>query len=235
MRRFWSSLERVESFLRSLDSPNHGNDIYCPRRRNWSHYLYCLTHNTNASPVLRAAAVEPPIKLNMFSMRQTRPIRPSPGVDASQRRLPNQKYVYMLTAFVSLGALLFGYDQGVSGPERLHQHLLRSLTSMKVMGIIVADRRWKALMQPANSWVCPEPMQMTTYETDHDYFQVTGAVVSLYDVGCFVGAMSVGFLADGIGRERSLSIASVVFIVGAVIQSASYGLLLSHLTTARQS
>jgi hypothetical protein len=43
-------------------------------------------------------------------------------------------YVYLVTAFVSLGALLFGYDQGV-------------------MGIIVADERWIDLMKPANSWV----------------------------------------------------------------------------------
>lgn len=73
----------------------------------------------------------------------------------------------------------------------------------QVMGIIVADARWRALMQPANSWV-------------------TGAVVSLYDVGCFIGAMSIGLFADRIGRERSLSIASVVFIIGAIIQTASY-------------
>ena len=72
-----------------------------------------------------------------------------------------------------------------------------------VMGIIVADRRWIDLMKPANSWV-------------------TGAVVSLYDIGCLVGAMSIGILADIHGRERTLSIACAVFIVGAVIQAASY-------------
>lgn len=47
-------------------------------------------------------------------------------------------------------------------------------------------------------------------------------VVSLYDVGCFIGAMSLGYLADPIGRERTLAIASIVFIIGAVLQSASY-------------
>ena len=35
--------------------------------------------------------------------------------------------------------------------------------------------------------------------------------------------MSVGILADRIGRERTLSVASVVFVIGAVIQAASYG------------
>ena len=74
-----------------------------------------------------------------------------------------------------------------------------------VMGDIVADARWISLMRPANSWV-------------------TGAVVSLYDIGCFGGAMSTGWLADSYGRERTLSFASVVFIVGAIIQCASYSI-----------
>jgi MFS family permease len=34
--------------------------------------------------------------------------------------------------------------------------------------------------------------------------------------------MSLGYLADPLGRERTLSIACMVFIVGAVIQAASY-------------
>lgn len=51
---------------------------------------------------------------------------------------------------------------------------------------------------------------------------VTGAIVSMYDVGCFIGAMSTGSLSDRYGRERMLAIASVVFVIGAVLQAASY-------------
>ncbi|KAL5356691.1 general substrate transporter [Aspergillus floccosus] len=112
-----------------------------------------------------------------WSLKQTKLIRPPTAAGGPW-------YVYKLAAFVSLGALLFGYDQGV-------------------MGMIVADQRWKDLMKPQNSWV-------------------TGAVVSMYDVGCFIGAMSTGILADWYGRERMLAIASVVFIIGAVLQAASY-------------
>lgn len=50
---------------------------------------------------------------------------------------------------------------------------------------------------------------------------VTGAVISLYDIGCAIGAMSIGFFADALGRERTLSIASIVFIIGAWLQAAS--------------
>lgn len=34
--------------------------------------------------------------------------------------------------------------------------------------------------------------------------------------------MSLGYLADPLGRERTLSVVCAVFIVGAVLQAASY-------------
>ena len=68
----------------------------------------------------------------MSSLKQTEPIKPPPGTDPLQQRVGDTTYLYLLTAFVSLGAFLFGYDQGV-------------------MGVIVADKRWIDLMQPANS------------------------------------------------------------------------------------
>jgi hypothetical protein len=50
----------------------------------------------------------------MVSIKQTKLIRPREGRDASHGPRPaNLPYVYLVTAFVSLGALLFGYDQGV--------------------------------------------------------------------------------------------------------------------------
>lgn len=122
----------------------------------------------------------------MSFLKQTKPFHAPEQSSSTTPRPRNTKYVYQLTAFTSLGALLFGYDQGI-------------------MGVIVADERWISLIQPANAWV-------------------TGAVVSLYDIGCFVGAMSVGILADSCGRERTLSIASVVFIIGAILQCASYSI-----------
>lgn len=49
-------------------------------------------------------------------------------------------------------------------------------------------------------------------------------VVSLYDVGCFFGAISLGYLADPLGRERTLALACLVFTIGAILQAASYSI-----------
>ena len=68
----------------------------------------------------------------MLSLKPTKPIRPPLYTNLSVQRSGNVRYIYTITAFVSIGALLFGYDQGV-------------------MGVIVADQRWIDLMQPKNS------------------------------------------------------------------------------------
>ncbi|KAL9084156.1 MAG: hypothetical protein Q9165_008204 [Trypethelium subeluteriae] len=121
-------------------------------------------------------------------LKQSKPIRPPLNLRDGQVRLPNEKYVYQLTAFVSIGAFLFGYDQGV-------------------MGVIVADARWKDLMRPRNSWV-------------------TGAIISLYDLGCLFGALLLAPLADTLSRERALSLAALLALAGALLQSAAPGISL---------
>lgn len=73
----------------------------------------------------------------MITIKQTRPIRPPQGLDAGQRREPNERYVYLLTAFVSLGALLFGYDQGVMGKQ----------TIQCLHGRAVSDHAQESLLQ----------------------------------------------------------------------------------------
>ncbi|KAK9364775.1 general substrate transporter [Lipomyces kononenkoae] len=120
----------------------------------------------------------------MLSLKSTKRVLPPVNSTPADVRAGSLRLLYGLSAFTSIGALLFGYDQGV-------------------MGVIVADSRWIQLMHPKNSWV-------------------TGAVVSLYDIGCFIGAFSTGTLSDSLGRERLISLATMVFTIGAIIQSASY-------------
>ena len=54
----------------------------------------------------------------MSFLRQTKPFQPPNGHSPASPRPPNITYVYQLTAFVSLGTLLFGYDQGITWDAR---------------------------------------------------------------------------------------------------------------------
>lgn len=120
----------------------------------------------------------------LTSLKQTNHIRPPKELDPGLERPPNLRYVYSLTAFVSLGGFLFGWNQGV-------------------MGMIIADERWISLMGHPDDWT-------------------VGFVVSIYNISCAVGAMTIGYLADILGRERSLAFASVLTILGALVQAGSY-------------
>ena len=51
-----------------------------------------------------------------------------------------------------------------------------------------------------------------------------GAVVSLYTLGCFFGALCCVFLGDRLGRIRTIMLGAAVNIVGAIIQASSFSL-----------
>jgi MFS family permease len=48
-------------------------------------------------------------------------------------------------------------------------------------------------------------------------------MTSIYNIGCFIGAMSTIWTGDILGRPRQILIGSTVIGVGAIIQTASYG------------
>jgi MFS family permease len=50
-----------------------------------------------------------------------------------------------------------------------------------------------------------------------------GVMTSIYNIGCFIGAMSTIWTGDILGRPRQILLGSTVIAVGAVIQTASYG------------
>lgn len=51
-----------------------------------------------------------------------------------------------------------------------------------------------------------------------------GLVVSIYEIGCFAGAIVCLFFGEYLGRRWSIMIGCVVLSVGAVLQAASYGI-----------
>ncbi|KAK0471071.1 major facilitator superfamily domain-containing protein [Armillaria novae-zelandiae] len=61
-----------------------------------------------------------------------------------------------------------------------------------------------------------------------------GTIVSLYDIGCFVGAIGAFVVGERFGRKKMLMFGVIVMSVGAIIQTASYNvptIIVSRLIT----
>lgn len=56
----------------------------------------------------------------------------------------------------------------------------------------------------------------------HPSTDTQGTMTSIYNIGCFVGAMSTIFTGDKLGRPRQILVGCTVIGIGAIIQSASY-------------
>ncbi len=48
-----------------------------------------------------------------------------------------------------------------------------------------------------------------------------GNIVSLYEIGCFIGALSTFVVGDALGRRRTILLSSIFMLAGAAIQAAS--------------
>lgn len=53
---------------------------------------------------------------------------------------------------------------------------------------------------------------------------IQGLVVSIYEVGCAIGALSCVIIGDRLGRPKTMLVAGCVSLVGAVIQTSTYSL-----------
>jgi hypothetical protein len=47
-------------------------------------------------------------------------------------------------------------------------------------------------------------------------------MTSVYNLGCFAGALSTIFTGDWLGRPRQILLGSTIIAIGAVIQTASW-------------
>ncbi|TVY81266.1 Quinate permease [Lachnellula suecica] len=102
--------------------------------------------------------------------------------------------VYLLTSVAYMGSLLFGFDTGVMGS-------VLALTSFKQdFGL---------------------PLGKTGFASAANA-KISSNVVSLLTAGCFFGAIAAAFLNDRFGRRYSLMGFSVVFLIGAAIQTAAH-------------
>ncbi|KAI6802946.1 general substrate transporter [Hortaea werneckii] len=56
----------------------------------------------------------------------------------------------------------------------------------------------------------------------HPSTDTQGTMTSIYNIGCFIGAMSTIFTGDKLGRPRQVMLGTFVIGIGAIIQTASY-------------
>lgn len=52
---------------------------------------------------------------------------------------------------------------------------------------------------------------------------LTDRKVALYNVGCLVGCVMAGIWGDHFGRKSTILIGNGIMIIGAIIQTATYG------------
>ncbi|KAL2824289.1 general substrate transporter [Aspergillus cavernicola] len=66
---------------------------------------------------------------------------------------------------------------------------------------------------------------------NHPDSNLQGGITASMSAGSFAGAIAAGFIADRLGRRTSLIIASVIWIIGAVIQCSAHSV--AHLVAGR--
>ncbi|KAF2630510.1 MFS general substrate transporter [Macroventuria anomochaeta] len=58
-----------------------------------------------------------------------------------------------------------------------------------------------------------------------------GTVVAFFEIGCFLGAMTNAFVGGKLGRRKSVGIAAVISLIGALLQATTFGR--AHLIVGR--
>ncbi|KAL2817540.1 general substrate transporter [Aspergillus granulosus] len=66
---------------------------------------------------------------------------------------------------------------------------------------------------------------------NHPSSDLLGTIVAIYDIGCFVGALSMLFIGDWLGRRRSIVLGGILICVGALLQASSY--TVAHMIVGR--
>ncbi|CAK7243255.1 MAG: hypothetical protein STHCBS139747_004771 [Sporothrix thermara] len=51
---------------------------------------------------------------------------------------------------------------------------------------------------------------------------MTGLIVAIYEVGCFLGSVVTAFIGEHLGRRKTVGIGCVIMVIGAVLQATSY-------------
>ncbi|KAL4922876.1 general substrate transporter [Aspergillus aurantiobrunneus] len=103
--------------------------------------------------------------------------------------------VYVLSTVAYMGSFLFGYDTGVMG------------------SVLALDSFKEDFNLPSGS---------TGFASSKEA-EISSNVVALLTAGCFFGAIAASFVNDRYGRRNSLLVLSIIFMIGAAVQTGGKG------------
>ncbi|OXG81338.1 hypothetical protein C350_03156, partial [Cryptococcus neoformans MW-RSA36] len=101
---------------------------------------------------------------------------------------------WAITACCGSAFLLFGYDQGV------------------MSGLLTGS---------AFTQQFPE---IDTTDGGNGSASLQGTVVAIYEIGCLFGSLFTFFFGERLGRRRCIMLGCTVLIIGATLQTASFGI-----------
>ncbi|KAF2170720.1 hypothetical protein M409DRAFT_63802 [Zasmidium cellare ATCC 36951] len=81
--------------------------------------------------------------------------------------------------------------------------------------------------QGVMSGIITEPIFLQTFpqmEPKNKEGAIQALVVAIYEIGCLIGAIGIIAFGDKLGRRRSILLGSTIMIIGAAIQTSSFGL-----------
>jgi MFS family permease len=112
--------------------------------------------------------------------------------------------VFSVALFACIGGLLYGYNQGVfSG-------VLAMPSFMKCQFVILVLETLLTLTDMGN-YDSTDPADSTR----------KGGLVSILELGAWLGTLLSGFMAETISRKYGIIVATCVFILGVVIQTTA--------------
>ncbi|MCJ1407971.1 hypothetical protein MMC19_002043 [Ptychographa xylographoides] len=123
--------------------------------------------------------------------------------DVNRIEAPVTAKAYFMCAFAAFGGIFFGFDSGyISGVQGM-SYFVRLITGIPY---------------PAADASAATVAAFTLSSSDKSL------ITSILSAGTFFGAIIAGDLADFFGRRTTIILGCFVFIIGVVLQVASYGL-----------
>ena len=122
--------------------------------------------------------------------------------DTSRIEAPVNAKAYLMCAFASFGGIFYGYDSGWINSVLGMNFVINQYTGIPIPPANADKATLDAFVIPAST---------------------QSLIVSILSAGTFFGALMAGDFADFIGRRMTVIIGCVVFLVGAILETASAG------------